>query len=114
MRKMRSCFRSPEKLEILSSSAMDWSSATDFCFSSEMSTTVQSGGRAISLAAVLAPARCEDGAGDRDGRAPRNATRWRVGKDEAAGQGATTCSKSQGNVPKNGGQECPRSLSHHT
>jgi hypothetical protein len=105
MRKMRSCFRSPEKLEILSSSAMDCSSATDFCFSSEMSTTVRSGeGSTISLAEEATARMCRPGAGDRQDRAPRNTTRLGVRKDEAAGQGATSCGKCQGNVAKNGGQ----------
>ena len=105
MRKMRSCFRSPEKLEILSSSAIDCSSATDFCFSSEMSTTTRSGGGTISLAEEAAARMCQPGARNRKDRAPRNATRWRVRKDEAAGRGATACGNRQGNVPKIGGQE---------
>ena len=91
---------------MLSSSAIACSSATDFCFSSAISTTVRSGeGSSGSLARETAARMCQRGAGrSGEDRAPRNATRWGVGKDDAAGQGATACEKCQGNVLKKGGQ----------
>src|SRR5687768_12872885 len=45
IRKIRSCFLSPEKLEMLRSSAIACSSATDFRFSSAMSTWGDGPGR---------------------------------------------------------------------